>query len=69
MARQAYTFWSKGKRHVRFLELPSPDNPNASVSYLSKIGSITDWDQQQIENKINGVILGRCKPHVQADED
>ena len=49
--------------HVGFLELPSPDDPNTSVSHLSKIGSVTDWDQKRIENQIDGVILGRCKTH------
>jgi hypothetical protein len=30
-----------------------------SVSYLDKIGSSTDWDQQ---HEIDKVLLSRCKP-------
>lgn len=34
-----------------------------SVSYLVKIGSLTDWDQQQAEHEIHGILSSMCKMH------
>jgi hypothetical protein len=51
-------YWSL----VRWLLLTSC---NASVSHLAKIGSLTDWDQEQITREIDKIIRGRCKSFVQ----
>jgi len=42
-------------------------NLEQSVSNLAKIGSMTDWDQEQIESEIERVIVDRCKEFVQLE--
>ena len=45
------------------------DSLGTSVSYLDKIGSLTDWDQQQIGHEIDRILFSKCKPRDKvADE-
>ena len=32
-----------------------------SVSYFENVGSVTDWDEQQIEYASDRVLSSRCK--------
>jgi hypothetical protein len=52
---KAKVYWSL----VRWLLLTPR---NTSVSHLAKIGSLTDWDNEQITREIDNVVRGRCKP-------
>jgi hypothetical protein len=66
LANEACTVWKKGKGMLDICRMLAPDSLGTSVSYLAKIGSLTDWDQQQIEYEIDKVVLSMCKPCDQA---
>jgi hypothetical protein len=51
------------------LQMLATDNLGTSVSYLAKIGTLTDWDQQQIEHEIDKVLLTRCKPRDEVENE
>jgi hypothetical protein len=55
--------WKKGKNILNACQVIVSDHIGASVSYLAKIGSLTDWNQKQIEHEIDKVLVSRCKPY------
>jgi hypothetical protein len=62
LANEACTVWKKGKSMLDICGMLAADSLGISVSYLVKIGSLEDWDQQQIEHETDKVLLSRCKP-------
>jgi hypothetical protein len=59
---KACAVWKKGKGIIDICLMIVADSLGNSVSYLSKIGSLTDWDEQQIQCEIDKVLHSRCKP-------
>jgi len=61
-ANEACAVWKKGKSMLDTCQILAANGLGTSVSYLEKMGSLTDWDQQQIEHEIDRVLFSRCKP-------
>jgi hypothetical protein len=59
----------KGKSMLDICRMLAADSLGTSISYLDKIGSLTDWSQQQIDHEIDKITFSRCKPRDKvADE-
>jgi hypothetical protein len=62
LTNEACAVWKKGKSMLDTCQILAANSLGASVSYLEKMGSLTDLDRQQTEHTIDRVLFSRCKP-------
>jgi hypothetical protein len=60
LANEVFAVCTKGKSMLEVCRMLATDSLGTSVSCLDKIGTLTDWDEQQLDDVIDNILLSRC---------